>query len=123
MIECKKQLIAHSKAREKLVVMVKFHRFKRICFCVKRKKLFCVGVKFFSNFFFENVLGTTWGSFTQNFSQIQYVDLYRRGHPSERSYMTVYMLYKFAFFEPLLSYVFKEISFVRNSDSEILKNL
>ena len=85
MFECKTRLIAHSKAREKLVIMMKFHRFKRICFCVNRKKLFCVGVKFFSNFFFKNVLGTTWGSFTQNFSQIHYVYLYRRGHPSRDS--------------------------------------
>ena len=53
MFECKTRLIAHSKALKKLVIMMKFHRFKRICFCVNRKKLFCVGVKFFSNFFFQ----------------------------------------------------------------------
>ena len=45
---------------------------------------------FFFHFFFKNVLGITLRSRTQNLSQIHYVYLYRRGHPSERPQKVVY---------------------------------
>ena len=69
MFECEKRGIAHSKA----LFLVQFHCFKRNKLG-KSQKTVLRRREIFFEFFFENVLGNTWGSFTQNFSQIQYVD-------------------------------------------------